>query len=141
MNEASKIDKWIFSVVTTDQQLSALIGQKCYFGEIPSGKQPPAVVFSFQAGRDTHGNGGGRLLTSPLYQIKALGVFNAQLITIADRIDEIFKKATNVLFEDYVFCSRREQQINLKMPGSDVSNPLRHLGGLYRISCYKNPNS
>lgn len=141
MNEASKIDKWIVSRIANDQQAAAVVGARVYFGEIPSGKNAPAVLFSFQAGRDTNGNGGGRLLTAPLYQIKAFGSFNADLIAVADRIDELFKRATNIEFDGFVFSSRREQALNLKSPGADVSNPMRHLGGLYRIECYKNPNS
>lgn len=49
----------------------------------------PCVLFSLLSGRDTVGAGGGRLLTRPIYLIRAVGVGDsfAALQPLADAID------------------------------------------------------
>ncbi len=97
----------------------------------------PFALVAQQVGTDVLTVNAKRLFSSLLVQIKAIGPSGpagnyGALVTIADRIDALFKDRRNVtLASGGVLGSYREQTIAYGELVNDV--PFSHLGGLYRI--------
>ncbi len=97
----------------------------------------PFVIVQQQVATDVLTVNAVRLFVSILLQIKALGPSGqggnyAALITIADRIDALFKSVRDVgLGTGGVLCCYREQSLAY----SELINgqPWSYLGGLYHI--------
>lgn len=146
MSESLHIGKWIFHTLSTDTILAPLVGARIYSDEVAEGALFPAIVFNLQAGRDFQGTGGKRLLTRPLYQIKVIArgggsnasaSASASALPIITRVDEILQNTKAEIYDGYVFSARREQEINYREKGGETGSYFKHVGGLYRIDCYK----
>jgi len=135
MNELPYIEKWLYQTLKVDATLTPLVSTRVYGNKIPTGSAFPLINFNFMAGRDVQGNGTVRIMTRPLYQIKAIvkGGMSTTLRDIANRIDDIVQNTSSVVYEGFIFSARREQQIAYSEAGADAEINYFHLGGLYRI--------
>jgi len=105
-----------------------------YQGYAPIGTTPPFAIVSQQVATDVLTVNAVRLFVSILLQIKAIGPANnyAALVTIADRIDALFKSVRDVgLGTGGILSCYREQSLSYE----EIINGAQwsHLGGLYHI--------
>jgi hypothetical protein len=135
MNELPTIEKFIYQTIVGDSVLSSLIETRVYGYRIPRNALFPLIQFNYLAGRDVQGLGTARIMSRPLYQIKAIGRehLSSSLILIANRIDEIFQSISAELFEDLAISVRREQPLSYQEQGGESETEFRHLGGLFRF--------
>jgi hypothetical protein len=135
MNELPRIEKFIYSTLIGDSVLSSLISNRVYGYKLPREAVFPLVQFNYLAGRDVQGMGTNRILSRPLYQIKAVGRDNlsSSLVQIANRIDEIFQQISAQLFEGLAISSRREQPVSYQEAGGESETSFRHIGGFFRF--------
>jgi hypothetical protein len=133
--ESLRIEKWLVSNLRDDEALIAAGNKGVNSGRIPSRSLFPRISFNLQSGGDTRGTGGKRLMSEPLYLIKAIqkGAVTESFQTLVERMDEIIQNKRSDTFEGYVFSSVREQEINYVEPGADPEEFYKHVGGLYRI--------
>lgn len=136
MNELPYIEKWLYQSLKTE---IVDVANRVYGNRVPTGAVFPLVNFNFMAGRDVQGNGTKRIMTRPLYQIKAIvrGGMGTSASGIADQIDDVVQNTESVIFEGFIFSARREQQIAYSETGADPEQKFFHLGGLYRIDVQK----
>src|SRR6266516_1516133 len=137
MSETSLAFTWVATTMQADSALMAAAVGGIYREYAPIDTVAPFALVNQQAGIDVLTVNAVRLWTAILLQIKALGpsgtVGNyAALVTIADRIDALFKSVRSVgLGTGGVLACYREQTIAY---GELVNGqPWSHLGGLYHI--------
>jgi hypothetical protein len=137
MNELARIERWIYSALSGDAQLTGVVATRIYHDWAPEGAAYPFVIFNFQVGEDTNGLGTCRILTRALYQVKIVGrELNDNARLVADRIDDVIAKAVRAQHpedDSLKFSGYRESPISYTEPNRDSSRFFRHLGGLYRI--------
>jgi hypothetical protein len=138
MSEVAQAYQWISTTMAADAPLMAAATGGIYREYAPVDTLPPFVIVQQQAGTDMLTVNAVRLFVHLLVQIKALGPSGiggnyGALVTIADRIDALFKSVRSVGLGGAggVLCCYREQTIAY---GELIDNqPWSHLGGLYHI--------
>ena len=138
MNEIGRAQKWIYDKLVADPDVEDVIGTRVYANQAPEGVDFPLILFSFQGGFDTRGNGTCRIQTNPVFQIKVIceSAPDDDVLLVADRIDELFQEAVTEISEEYVFSSRREQPVQFAEPKPGSAEIYTHVGGLYRLVIY-----
>ena len=133
MLETTRIERWLYDVLSRDPVLSSAVSGRVYAYLAPPEAETPFVVFAFQSGTDTAGIGMARLFVSALYQVKVVGTGWSwtPLQPIADRIDDLLHASSGTTLDGYVLGCMREQPVSY-VEVSD-GKVYRHLGGLYRI--------
>lgn len=137
MSETAQAYEWVATTMKADSALMAAATGGVYREYAPVDTVAPFVIVSQQVATDVLTVNAVRLFVSILLQIKALGPSGpggnyGALVTIADRIDALFKSVRSVgLASGGVLACYREQSITY----SELVNgqPWSHLGGLYRI--------
>jgi hypothetical protein len=134
MSEIAQSFQWVFSTMSADNALAAAAVGGIWQGFADPGLSAPYALFSEQANNDALTMNAVRLMNRMLLQIKAVGPASSYstLVTIADRIDALFKSVRSVsLSPGYVLSCYREQAIAYE----EVVNGAQwsHLGGLYHI--------
>jgi hypothetical protein len=134
MAEAYQAFVWAVSTMQADSALMAAATGGVYQDIAPLATVPPFVIVGCQAGTDVLTGNVVRLWTKLIFQIKAMGPATnyGALVTIADRIDALFKRTGPVgLSPGTVLCCYREQELAI----SELVNGQQwsHLGGLYTI--------
>jgi len=137
MSETAQAFTWVSTTMQADSALMAAATGGMYQGLAPIDTIAPFVIVSQQVGTDVLTMNATRLFVHILLQIKALGPSGpggnyAALVTIADRIDALFKRVGPVpLSSGGVLACWREQALayNELVNGQ----PWSHLGGLYHI--------
>lgn len=139
MNELPYIDKWLRQTLVADVTLEPIIADRVFNDDIPNLTAFPLIKFNFLAGRDVPANGTKRLMTRPLYLIRAIvkGSVSTTARDIADRLDDIVQNTAATVFEGFVFSARREQPFSQSEKGPDQEIRFHHLGGIYRIDTQK----
>lgn len=139
MSESLHVDKWLYSIFSTDAQIIAAGNKAVVAGRTPTGVGFPYISFNLQSGRDITGTGAKRLMSRPLYQIEAIsrGGVTSDFAAIVARIDELLENKTAEIFDGYVFGARRTQEINRIEQGANPDEYFKHVGGLYRINVFK----
>src|SRR5262245_22256492 len=136
-NEAWRIRRWIYHVLSTDPQLAAAVGGRIYHSQAPERAPYPVVLFNFQFGDDVNGVGTCRLISRETYQVKVVTrELDDDSRLAADRIDEVIGKARaaqHPLDLTYKFSGQRTSPVSYTEPEKDSSRFFEHLGGLYRI--------
>jgi hypothetical protein len=137
VSEIAQAYQWVSQTMAADSALVAAAAGGIFREYAPLDTVAPFVIVSQQAGTDVLTANAVRLFVSLLVQIKALGPSGQGgsygiLITIADRIDALFKSVRSFgLSSGGVLDCYREQTIAY---GELVNGqPWSHLGGLYRI--------
>jgi hypothetical protein len=135
MPEITQALQWCESTMHADSALMAAAVGDIWLSMAPIGTAAPFVIMSQQAATDMLTVNAVRMFTHILLQLKGIGPatnFGA-LITIADRIDALFKSVREVGLggTSAVVCCYREQIISY----SELINGAtwHHLGGLYHI--------
>jgi hypothetical protein len=135
-NELALAGKFIYTKLAADSATPPITSARIYHDHAPESATFPYIVYSVQSGFDVGGLGTVRLLTRPVFQIKAIGEgdHDANLRTLGDRIDAIFQNQVAVTLDDYVFSTRRLQPILFSedTPGKRWT----HYGGLYRFEIH-----
>jgi hypothetical protein len=135
MSETAQAFNWTVTAMQADSALMAAAIGGVWQDYAPIGTAPPFVIVSQQVSNDVLTVNAVRLFTNKLMQIKAIGPAAnfAALVTIADRIDALFKSVRDVgLGVGGVLSCYREQEISY----SELINGAQwsHLGGLYAIN-------
>ena len=83
--------QWLTQVLGADSALSGFAPGGVWKSMVPDGTVTPYVVLTFMAGSDVLTFNAVRLMTTPLYQIKAVGPASlaSQVISAAGRIDQL----------------------------------------------------
>lgn len=133
MIETIRVDQWLYERLSGDSTLSGLVGGRIYSYLAPQDAALPFVVFSHQAGHDVRGVGPARIMTSLVYQVKAVGQGHSfqQLKAIADRLDALLQGASGSVVDGTVLMCVREQPV--EYVETDDGIQYRHLGGMWRI--------
>src|SRR5260221_9128435 len=140
MIETSQAYTWVATTMQAESTLMAPATGGVFREYAPMDTVPPFALVVQQAATDVLTQNAVRLFTRILLQIKALGPSGpggsyAALVTIADRIDALFKSVRDVgLSSGGVLSCYREQSIAY---GQLVNGqPCTHLGGLYHIDLH-----
>lgn len=82
---------WLLSVLGADSTLAGYAPGGVWKSYVPDGTAPPYVVMTYMTGTDVLTMNAVRLMTTPLYQIKAVGPASlaSQVIAAASRIDQL----------------------------------------------------
>lgn len=133
MIETLRVDQWLYERLSGDTTLSNLVGGRIYAYLAPQDATLPFVLYSHQAGHDVRGVGPARIMTSLVYQVKAVGQGGSfgPLKAIADRLDTLLQGASGSVVDGTVLMCVREQPIEYVEIEDGVQ--YRHLGGLWRI--------
>jgi hypothetical protein len=120
-----------------DSALMAAATGGIYQGFAPMDTVPPYALVARQSGSDVNTQNEVRLFVHILLRIQAIGPSGpggnfAALVTIADRIDALFKNVRNVgLSSGGILACYRESEL---VYNTDVNGqPFTYLGGLYHI--------
>lgn len=83
--------QWLMAVLGADSTLLGYATGGIWREEVDAGTLPPYVILTFMAGTDVLTMNAVRLMTQPLYQIKAVGPASlaSQVISAASRIDQL----------------------------------------------------
>jgi hypothetical protein len=132
--EVAQAYQWINSTLRADSALMAAATGGIWQDNANVGTSGPVVIFGRQSDTDVLTSNAVRLFSIISMQIKAVGPATnyGTLVTIANRIDVLFKENRNIaLSVGGVLASYREQQIAY----SELINGQQecHLGGLYTI--------
>jgi len=137
MSETAQAFTWVSTTMQADSALMAAAIGGLYQGFAPIDTVAPFIIVTQQVGTDVLTANAIRLWTDILLQIKMLGPSGpggnyAALVTGADRIDALFRRAGPIgLSSGGVLACWREQSLAY----SELVNgqPWSHLGGLYHI--------
>lgn len=138
-DETTRVDAWLFDLLTNDAPLTALVGDaepRIFADSVPQGEAFPAVVYQLQGGTDVRtATRDSRVMINGLWVVKAIGQTDtfADLAPIADRIDDLLEQSTGgpAGSDGAVFTATRESPFRLPEPDEGVG--FKHLGGMYRI--------
>jgi hypothetical protein len=134
MNELARIEKWLYSYLSSDATLSAAVGSRFYGPKAKTGTAFPYITWNWQGASDVNGNAAARLMTKPLYQIKVVSKgLNDSVAAIADRLDELLMTSSELTTGGINLSVRREQPISYIEAGPDPETNFHHLGGIYRF--------
>lgn len=133
MIETARVEEWLYTLLSGDATLSAIVGSRVYGYVAPAGTTSPWVVFNYQSGHDVRGMGPARIMVSAQYQVKAVGQYDGfgMLKSVADRIDALMQGASGSVVDGQVLACVRQSPVAYV----EVSDGMqyRHLGGLYWI--------
>ena len=141
MSEVAQAFQWINTTLRADSALMAAATGGVWQGLADIGIVAPYVSFAMQSSQDVLTVNAYRLWAHLLIQIKGVGPASqyAALVTIADRIDALFKRVGPVgLSVGGVLQCYREQVIALDDPTPVNGIQWTSLGGLYRIDLQAN---
>lgn len=142
MNEEQALSTFLYTTLSGDTAVAALVGTRIFEDLAPQGTAFPFVVFSFHTGGDTNALGSDvRTLTRPQYLIRAIskGPTYSDADAVAAAVDAALMGAhgsatvNGVTYE--VLTVFREQAIRRCEYAESVR--YNHAGGLYRIPCYR----
>ncbi len=138
MSEIAQAYQWVESVLIADSTLMANATGGVWQGFADIGTVPPYVEFARQSGSDVNTVNEIRIKVDILMRIKGIGPVGAgyaALVTIANRIDALFKNVRNAgIGGGTVLACYREQE--LEYPEIINGKQWSHLGGLYHIEMY-----
>ncbi len=134
MSEVAQCFQWIVSTCQADTTLMASATGGIWTGFADQGTIAPYVLIVQQASPDALTMQGVRLFARLLLQIKGISPASqfATLVTVANRLDALFKDKRNVALSlGGVLSCYRESSLAY----DEVSNGVHisHLGGLYHI--------
>jgi hypothetical protein len=131
--ETVAAEQWLYSKLSGDAQLAAVVGTRVYGYRAPDGAALPYVLYQNQAARDVAGVGPARIGSSLMYLVRVVGETTtfAALQTAAARIDAVLQGAAGTVPDGEVWGCGREQPFVLVE--TNAGKQVRHLGGVYRV--------
>jgi Protein of unknown function (DUF3168) len=129
------IDPWLYSTLSTDAALIALVGARISntLSSIPL--TTPYITFDAASTRSIRGVGGVLLDTDSLYNVKAVsmsGSFN-QASAIAARIRKLLDRANVTISTPVPATLACFWELEIRYPEVLEGVQYRHLGGSFRI--------
>lgn len=131
--ETLTVDRWLYSTLTGDAALMALV-TGVHTWPVPQGAPLPYALFQEQASRDVQGMGPARLWVTGPWLVRAVfetRSWGGALEQVANRIDALLQAQGGVVAGGQVFVCVREQPFRLVE--TVQSREFRHLGGIYRV--------
>jgi hypothetical protein len=134
-HEVFSAQAWLYSALTGDAELAAVVEERVYHAQAPEGATFPLVIFTMMSEADVQGVGTARILANPLFQVKVVtkGAPDADARTVADRIDEVVGKAVRQVQGSHTISARREGAISYVEQQPQSGAVFHHNGGLYRL--------
>ena len=127
------IDGWLYSVMSGDATLHALVADRIYADVAPENATFPYVIFNQQSAVDLDTPGFHHVWVNALYQIVAVtqGSSKSALQPIAERIHTLIQAMRAVTSTTEIVACYRESPFSL----SETTDGVRYvrLGGIYRI--------
>lgn len=136
--ELSAVNKWLIQSLAASPNLA---GIGVWIDIVPEGEAFPCILFSALTSRDRVGAGANRMLTRPLYIVRAIGTGDsfAELVPLANAVDQQLQAASStapvVIDGVTIRGSFREEPLQTSKAERGVL--YRYLGGLYRVFCYR----
>jgi len=128
--------KWLYSVLSGDSALSALVGARVFAYRVPEGTAFPCGIFQLQAAQpDSRVIGDIRLTSRIVWVVKAIGQ-GADFVSIqpvAERIDELLEASSGSNVDGVIVSCVRDRPLEM-LEASDTGEDYAHLGGLYRFT-------
>lgn len=146
MNEIEVVENWLHDVLVADSTLNGIVAGRVTKYAAKQNTASPYIIYGLQAASDVQGLGTVRLLTRPLYFVKAVkkdGFPDSTFNIVTNRIDEVVGKAVRGSktssdgLTTYVISGRRVQPISYTEPNPTSEIPIFHVGGLYRLEVSK----
>ncbi len=134
MDETTRIDAWLYSRLTADAQLVAVVGSRVYCESAPAAATYPFVLFScYRSGRDLMVVNGERVLTAPDYLVMVVGEGRdyVALQPAADRIDTLLHNVTAETAALRVMSCVRTDTWRERI--EEAGKAWSRLGGLYHL--------
>ena len=132
-NELPTVEQWIFETLTHDPTITSLVGNRVFVDHAPKTAEYPFIKFESLWANDVRGIGAIRIMTKPMYLIRAID-HNTSLLAlkqVADRIDILFHANLGGDVSLGVMASERINPFTLTE--EDGGEVFKHLGGQYRI--------
>lgn len=138
LHELRGVDSFIYSRLTGDAALFAIIGTKVYTRPAPQGTTVPYVIATFLSSPDRTALGPGiRIMTRPLYLVRCVTTDPNTLVAnqIADRIDAALMGADGSVAAEGIFIGKvqREEPVRYEETTPDSAIIFQHTGGRYRF--------
>lgn len=132
--DLTRVDQWIYGVLSADTQLAGLVGTRIYGDLAPQQATMPFVLFSFLGGADRFVTLTARS-TNAIYLIRGVAQSSSfsEVEAIGDRIDVAIRVPNQgSLVRDTLITSVVREQPHQR---KDLENgvPYVYLGGFYRI--------
>ncbi len=126
-------EKWLYTVLSGDAELAALVAGRIYAYQAPQGAAFPFIVFHFAGGSDNEVIGGARIMTQAVYRVIAVdeGSSFARTSEIDSRVDAILQAASGVVVGGRIVSCQR--QLPIRYGAVDAGVQSRHQGGQYRL--------
>lgn len=133
MIELTRVDAWLYAVLSADAVLTAAVGGRIYSDVAPQDVAFPYALFSYQGGHDVRAVGPHRIMAHATYQVKAIDRNESYggIDGIADRIDALLQGASGSILDGHVLSCVRDQVVRYSEVDGGVQ--YRHLGGLFSI--------
>lgn len=133
--EWSRVNSWMWGVLSGDATLTAAVGGRIYADEAPQGAASPMVIFAYLGGTTRIRTLGGRHLLTALYLVRAIdqGSSYEPIEPLADRIDALLSLSGQGTVErDVLITACRIDQPHQRKDSSE-GVPVVYLGGFYRV--------
>lgn len=135
MIESSGIAQWIYETLAADSVITDLVGTRLFDEVAPQGTAYPLVRFEQMSSVDVMGaTESTRIMVNELWLIRAIAEtssYRGGLLTLANRIDDLFQNNAGEVVGTNIFSSARDSAFRQYNVDQGVS--FRHLGGIYRI--------
>jgi hypothetical protein len=137
VSESTVTDAWLYTTLTEDGTLAALVGDRVYADLAPGDAAHPLVVFALQSSVDLLAVGAVRVWAEQVYQVQAIGEGSAYaaLAAVADQVDTLLHRASGTVTAGTVWSCVREGE--LRYTETDRGVTYHHLGALWRIMATK----
>lgn len=137
ISEIARIERWIYTILSTDGTIAAAVNNRIYAGIAPQDATYPLITYTpLSPGEDVDGPGAVRIWSAPLYLIRVIttGGSIAAIQSIADRIEALFQGARGGISDATIqFCKRERghRMTTMEPPGNTL---YQFLGGEWRIA-------
>lgn len=122
-------DRWLYSTLSNDTALQALIGQRVYIDTAPEDAEYPFVSIQFVYGSPVSNMSVDLIFFDEVWMVKAVGNGNdyTAIEAITSRITTILHKASGM---GVIGCA--EEEI-IRFPEIYQGEVYKHLGHYYRV--------
>jgi len=133
MSETVAIDKWLYSLLSTDATLLGAAPGGVHADAAPRGTAFPLVIIALQDATDGMSFNGTRILVRATYQVKVVGqgASYSALDTAAGRIDALLHRASGSVSGGVIYSCVRVEPFRYREDLDGIE--YRHLGGFYEI--------
>jgi hypothetical protein len=136
-NESMAAYQWIYSKLSADSALAALVGTRIYLRQADQGAGYPYVVILKLSGIDSNTISGDRVMANLLFLVKGIAEGNNAgnaLEAVNARIDTLLQKSRNqAVSKGQILACTRESDFELLENDPKSAKQWLHLGGNYRI--------